>query len=67
MVRRTVYFNDFSSKGVLKARVGGNYGTGSCPPDVNGLQRTMRRIPSAMPTNSPRFSTACTIYSEQVG
>ena len=41
--------------------------TGSWPPLQNGWHRNIRLIPIQVPFNAPYFSTACFVYSEQVG
>jgi hypothetical protein len=42
-------------------------GTGSYPLPAKGLQRSTRQIESPIPTTMPRWFTASTAYSEQVG
>lgn len=43
------------------------YRTGSNPPAQNGWQRSSRLAPIQTPRAVPYFTTACSMYSEQVG
>ncbi len=43
------------------------YSRGSSPPLLKGWQRQIRLTPIQLPRTVPYFSTACTVYSEQVG
>ena len=42
-------------------------GTGSKPPELKGLQRSILLIPSQQPLKKPCFWTASCVYWEQVG
>ena len=43
------------------------YNNSSIPGSENGLQRRIRLNPTHKPLKAPYFSTACLVYSEQVG